>query len=77
VTRRSTSETRGPRTLVEDATAHRRPPGLVAAVVAADGVVEFVTSGLADVRTLRPVTAHTTFPWFSIEPGRSATSSRS
>jgi len=28
--------------------------------------VEFITSGLADIRTLRPVTAQTTFLWFSM-----------
>jgi CubicO group peptidase (beta-lactamase class C family) len=67
VTRRSrTSETGGLQALVEDATAHRAPPGLAAAVVTADGAAGFVTSGLADVRRLRPVTAQRTFLWFSM-----------
>ena len=52
--------------LVADATARRAPPGLAAAVVIADGAVEFVTSGLADIRARRPVTAQTTFLWFSM-----------
>lgn len=51
---------------IEDATARRAPPGLAAAVVTADGQVDFVISGLADVRTQRPVTTQTTFPWFSM-----------
>jgi CubicO group peptidase (beta-lactamase class C family) len=51
---------------VEDATARRAPPGLAAAVVTADGAVQFVTSGLADIGTGRPVTAQTTFLWFSM-----------
>ena len=55
-----------PETLIEEATTHRTPPGLAAAVVAADGTAEFITSGLADIRTLRPVTVHTTFLWFSM-----------
>jgi CubicO group peptidase (beta-lactamase class C family) len=55
-----------PETLIEEATTHRTPPGLAAAVVAADGTAELMTSGLADVRTLRPVTVHTTFSWFSM-----------
>lgn len=54
MTRRSdTSETDGMQALVEDATAHQAPPGLAAAVVTTDGAARFVTSGLADVRTLR------------------------
>ena len=52
--------------VITDATAHRAPPGLAAAVVTADGAVELVTSGLADIDTLRPVTAQTTFLWFSM-----------
>ena len=64
--RSSTSPAGGPQALVEDAIARRAPPGLAAAVVTADGAVEFVTSGLADVGTLRPVTVHTTFLWFSM-----------
>ena len=55
-----------PQTLVEEATAHRAPPGLAAAVVTAEGAAGLVTSGLADIRTERPVTAHTTFLWFSM-----------
>jgi len=35
-------------------------------VVTAGGAAEVVTSGLADVRARRPVTAHTTFLWFSM-----------
>jgi CubicO group peptidase (beta-lactamase class C family) len=67
VTRRgSTAAADGPQTPVEDATARRAPPGLAAAVMTADGAVELITSGLADVRTLRPVTIHTTFLWFSM-----------
>ena len=49
-------------TAIENATARRAPPGLAAAVVTADGQVEFVGGGLADVRTLRPITTQTTFP---------------
>ena len=56
----------GQPTVVEDAIARRAPPGLAAAVVTADGRAEFVISGLADIRTLRPVTAQTTFLWFSM-----------
>jgi CubicO group peptidase (beta-lactamase class C family) len=56
----------GPPTPIENATAKLAPPGLAAAVVSTDGAAEIVTSGLADVRTLRPVTAHTTFLWFSM-----------
>ncbi|HEX6855022.1 MAG TPA: serine hydrolase domain-containing protein [Streptosporangiaceae bacterium] len=56
----------GPPTPIENATAGLAPPGLAAAVVSTDGAAEIVTSGLADVRTLRPVTAHTTFLWFSM-----------
>ncbi len=52
--------------LVADATARRAPPGLAAAVVSADGAAEFVTSGVADLGTARPVTAQTTFLWFSM-----------
>src|SRR5512142_3480291 len=52
--------------VIADATAHQAPPGLAAAVVTADGAVELVTSGLTDVGTLRPVTAQTTFLWFSM-----------
>ena len=68
MTRRSTtsSPADGPPALVEDATARRAPPGLAAAVVTADGAVEFIASGLADIRTLPPVTAQTTFLWFSM-----------
>jgi len=55
----------GARQAVEYASARRAPPGLAAAVVTADGAVELVTSGLADVRTGRPVTIQTTFLWFS------------
>ena len=73
--RRSTSATGGLQALVQDATARRAPPGLVAAVVAADGAVDLVTSGLADVRALRPVTAHTTFLWFSMTKIVTATAS--
>jgi CubicO group peptidase (beta-lactamase class C family) len=56
----------GPPTPIENATAKLAPPGLAAAVVSTDGAAEIVTSGLADVRTLRPVSAHTTFLWFSM-----------
>jgi CubicO group peptidase (beta-lactamase class C family) len=56
----------GPPTPIENATAKLAPPGLAAAVVSTDGAAEIVTSGLADVRTLRPVTAYTTFLWFSM-----------
>jgi len=67
VTRRTSLSTAEQlQTLVRDATAHRAPPGLAAAVVSADGAVELVTSALADVRTARPVTVHTTFLWFSM-----------
>jgi len=62
----SDSPAGGLQALVADATARRAPPGLAAAVVTADGAVEFVTSGLADVGTGRPVTARTTFLWFSM-----------
>jgi CubicO group peptidase (beta-lactamase class C family) len=62
----STSPAGGLQALVADATARRAPPGLAAAVVTADSAVEFVASGLADVGTGRPVTAGTTFPWFSM-----------
>src|SRR5215831_11657072 len=51
---------------IENATAKMAPPGLAAAVVSTDGAAEIVISGLADVRTLRPVSAHTTFLWFSM-----------
>ena len=64
--RTSISAADGVPPLIQDATAHRAPPGLAAAVVTADGAAEFVTSGLADVRTGRPVTVHTTFLWFSM-----------
>jgi CubicO group peptidase (beta-lactamase class C family) len=66
IPRSGTAAPDGPQTLVEDATAHRTPPGLAAAVVTADGALELVTSGLADVRTRRPVTSDTTFLWFSM-----------
>lgn len=67
MTRRSSiPSTAGPRALLDGATAHRAPPGVAAAVVTADGAVDLVTSGLADIRTQRPVTAHTTFLWFSM-----------
>jgi CubicO group peptidase (beta-lactamase class C family) len=67
VTRRSgTSVTDQLQVLVEEATAHRTPPGLAAAVVTAGGAIEFVTGGLADVRAGRPLTASTTFLWFSM-----------
>ena len=62
----STSAAVGRQALVEAATARRAPPGLAAAVVTAGGAMEFMTSGLADIRTLRPVTVHTTFLWFSM-----------
>jgi CubicO group peptidase (beta-lactamase class C family) len=65
MTRRTTSPAGGWRA-VEDATARRAPPGLAAALMTADGAVELVTSGLADVRTGRPVTVQTTFLWFSM-----------
>ena len=61
-----TSAPGGSRSVVENATARRAPPGLAAAVVSADGAADFVTSGLADVRADRPVTVHTTFLWFSM-----------
>ena len=64
--RTSTSAPGGPQAVIGDATARRAPPGLAAAVVTADGAAEFVTGGLADVGTLRPVTAQTTFLWFSM-----------
>jgi CubicO group peptidase (beta-lactamase class C family) len=64
--RASASAADGRQAVIEDATGHRAPPGLAAAIVTADGAVEFVTSGLADIRTLRPVTAQTTFLWFSM-----------
>jgi CubicO group peptidase (beta-lactamase class C family) len=67
VTRRGSNSTAdGLQALVADATAHRAPPGLAAAIVTADGAVDLVTSGLADVRALRPVTVRTTFLWFSM-----------
>jgi CubicO group peptidase (beta-lactamase class C family) len=66
VTRRSASAAGGLQALAGGATAHRTPPGLAAALVTADGAVEFITSGLADVDTRRPVTVHTTFLWFSM-----------
>ena len=67
MTRRSgTSMAASLQVLVRDATAHRTPPGLAAAVVTAGGAAEFVTGGLADVRTLWPVTVQTTFLWFSM-----------
>ena len=62
----STSAAGGLQALVQDATVRQAPPGLAAAVVTADGAVQLVTGGLADVRTLRPVTVHTTFLWFSM-----------
>ena len=62
----STAAAGGPQAPVEDATARRAPPGLAAAVVGAGGAAELVTSGLADIGTLRPVTAQTTFLWFSM-----------
>jgi hypothetical protein len=62
MTRRTITSPAGDRQAVlEDATARQAPPGLAAAVVTADGAVEFTTSGLADIRALRPVTARTTF----------------
>jgi CubicO group peptidase (beta-lactamase class C family) len=64
--RAGTSPADGRHAVIEDATARRAPPGLAAAVVTADGAVELVTSGLADIRALRPVTAQTTFLWFSM-----------
>ena len=66
MTRHSASAADGLQALAGDATAHRTPPGLAAAMVTADGAVEFVTSGLADVGTRMPVTVHTTFLWFSM-----------
>lgn len=65
----------GRQALVADATARRAPPGLAAAVVTADGAVEFVTGGLADIRTRRPVTGQTTFLWFSMTKIVTATAS--
>jgi CubicO group peptidase (beta-lactamase class C family) len=56
----------GRQAVIDDATARQAPPGLAAAVVTADGAVEVVTGGLADVRARRPVTAQTTFLWFSM-----------
>ena len=47
----------GPPAPIENATAKLAPPGLAAAVVSTGGASEIVTSGLADVRTLRPVSA--------------------
>ena len=44
-------------------------------MVTADGVVDLVTSGLADIRARRPVTAHTTFLWFSMTKIVTATAS--
>jgi hypothetical protein len=41
----------GPQTPVEDAMAHQAPPGLAAAAVSADGAVDLIATGLADVRT--------------------------
>jgi CubicO group peptidase (beta-lactamase class C family) len=41
-------------------------PGSARPGVTADGQVEFVISGVANVRTLRPVTTQTTFLWFSM-----------
>lgn len=52
--------------LVEQATVRRAPPGLAAAVVTDDGRVDIVTSGLADLRSCRPITENTTFLWFSM-----------
>ena len=66
MTRHSASAADGLQALAGDATAHRTPPGLAAAMVTADDAVEFVTSGLADVGTRMPVTVHTTFLWFSM-----------
>ena len=67
MTRRGSNSTAdGLQALVADATAHRAPPGLAAAIVTANGAVDLVTSGLADVRALRPVTVRTTFLWFSM-----------
>jgi CubicO group peptidase (beta-lactamase class C family) len=62
----STAAAGGPQAPVEDATARRAPPGLAAAVVGAGGAAGLITSGLADIGTLRPVTAQTTFLWFSM-----------
>ncbi len=56
----------GRQAVVEDATARQAPPGLAAAVVTAGGAVELVAGGLADIRARRPVTAQTTFLWFSM-----------
>ena len=66
IRRTSISAAAGPQTAIEDATARRAPPGLAAAVVTAGGQVEFAISGLADIGALRPVTAQTTFLWFSM-----------
>jgi CubicO group peptidase (beta-lactamase class C family) len=66
VTSRSSTAAGGPQSPIEDATVNRAPPGLAAAVVTADGAVDLVTSGLADVRARRPVTVRTTFLWFSM-----------
>ena len=62
----SISAAAGLQTAIEDAAARRAPPGLAAAVVTAGGRVEFTISGLADIGALRPVTAQTTFLWFSM-----------
>jgi CubicO group peptidase (beta-lactamase class C family) len=64
--RTSASRANGQLEIIEQATAHQAPPGLAAAVVTAGGAMNFVTSGMADIRTLRPVTTRTTFPWFSM-----------
>jgi len=64
VTRRDAAA--GVQELFDDAATRRAPPGLAAAVVTSGGPAEFVTSGLADIRTLQPVTANTTFLWFSM-----------
>ena len=64
--RSSTSPADGLQALVADATAHRAPPGLAAAVVTADGAVDLVTSGLADVRASGRSPPSTTFLWFSM-----------
>ncbi len=60
----SPAATSGP--FADEATARRTPPGLAAAVVTADGRADVITSGLADLRAGRPVTAATTFLWFSM-----------
>ena len=73
MTQRSIAAAGGPHSPIEDATANRAPPGLAAAVVTADGAVDLVASGLADVRARRPVTAHTTFLWFSMTKIMTAT----